>query len=295
MTTAAAQVEIVGAPVTGLRDATDIARLKVTTPRVIGSEWFKFASLRSSWITLAAALAIIVGFGALAAGVAAGDIQPTGPRGGAAGAGPDPGSFGIDPTSLSLAGAMLAQIVLGILGVLAISGEYSSGMIRASLAAVPRRLPVLWGKAVVIGVTSLVVAVPSTFVAFFVGQAILGEGANASLSDPGVTQAVLGTGVYLAAIALLGLALGALLRHTAGGIGVLFVVLLVAPGLLPLVLPDSWSEVIVPYLPSNAGTSFTSVTAIDGMLSAGAGAAVLAGWIVVLLGGAAVLLRRRDA
>lgn len=211
------------------------------------------------------------------------------------GAGADPAAFGIDPTNLSLAGAMLAQIVLGILGVLAISGEHSSGMIRASLAAVPRRLPVLWGKAVVIGVVSLLVAVPASFAAFLLGQAILGEGANVSLADPGVTQAVLGTGAYLAAIALLGLGPGGLLRHTAVVIGALFALLLLAPGLLGLVLPDSWSEVVLPYLPSNAGASFTSVTVTEGMLSPGAGAAVLVGWILVLLAAAAVLLRRRDA
>jgi ABC-2 type transport system permease protein len=289
MSTLVAEVQTVAAPVTGLRTRADVARLKVTLPRVVRSEWFKFASLRSSWITIAVALAVVIGFGALAAAVASGDVQP------ARGGGPADGALGIDPTSLSLAGVGLAQIILGILGVLAISGEYSSGMIRATLAAVPRRIPVLSAKAIVIGAVSLVVAVPGALAAFFVGQAIFGADANASLSDAGVTQAVLGTGVYLAAIALLGLALGALLRHAAGAIGTLFALLLLAPNLLPLVLPDSWATTIVPYLPSNAGAAFTSVVPADGLLSAGAGAAVLAGWIVVLLGAAAVLLKRRDA
>ncbi|RYV50430.1 ABC transporter permease subunit [Pengzhenrongella frigida] len=279
----------VSAPATGLRSRADTGRLKVTLPRVVGAEWFKFASLRSSWITIAVALAVIIGFGALAAAVAAGDIEP------ARGGGPGEGALGLDPTSLSLAGAGLAQIILGILGVLAISGEYSSGMIRATLAAVPRRVPVLTAKAIVIAVVAIVVAVPGTYAAFFVGQAIFGDGANASLSDAGVGQAVLGTGVYLAAIAVLGLALGALLRHAAGAIGALFTLLLLAPNLLPLLLPDSWAEALVPYLPSNAGAAFTSVAPADGLLSAGAGMAVLAGWIVVLLATAAVLLRRRDA
>lgn len=278
--------------VTGLRDAESIARLRVTFPRVVRSEWYKFASLRSSWITLAAAAVVLIGFGVLAAAVAAGDVQPQRPGGGA---GNGAAVAGLDPTSLSLAGASLAQVILGILGVLLVTGEYSSGMIRASLAAVPRRLPVLWAKAVVIGVVSVVAAVPSAFGAFLIGQRVLGDGANASLSDTGVLRAVLGTGLYLAAIALLGVAIGALLRNAAASIGVLFVLLLVAPGLLGLVLPDSWSDAIVPYLPSNAGSSFASVTATDGMLSAGAGAAVLVAWIVVLLGAAAVQLRRRDA
>lgn len=289
MSTTTAKVKTTAAPRTGLRSASDTRRLKVTGARVTRSEWFKFASLRSSWITIAVALAVIIGFGALAAAVASGDVQP------AHGGGPGQGALGTDPTSLSLSGARLAQIILGILGVLAITGEYSSGMIRASLAAVPRRLPVLWGKAVVIGVVSLLVSVPAAFAAFFVGQRIFGDGANASLSDPGVTQSVVGTGVYLAAIAVLGLAIGALLRHAAGAIGTLFGLFLLAPGLLPLLLPNSWSDNIVPYLPSNAGAAFTSVHPAAGLLSAGAGAAVLAGWIVVLLGAAAVLLKRRDA
>jgi len=292
MTTLVMPVDHIAAPDSGLRDKSSIKRLRVTFPRVVLSEWYKFASLRSSWITLATAVAVVIGLGALAAGVAAGDVQPQRPGGGVGGG---RGFAGLDPTSLTLTGASLAQIILGILGVLLVSGEYSSGMIRASLAAVPRRLPVLWGKAIVIGAVSLVVAIPASFVAFLLGQRILGDHAHASLSDPGVLRAVLGTGIYLAAIAVLGVAIGALLRHAAGSIGVMFVLLLVAPGLLALVLPDSWSKAIVPYLPSNAGASFTSVVPADGLLSAGAGAAVLAAWIVVLLGAAAVLLRRRDA
>ncbi|CAN5439945.1 ABC transporter permease [soil metagenome] len=292
MTTLAPPVDDLAAPDWGLRDAASIQRLRVTFPRVVLSEWFKFASLRSSWITLATAVVVVIGLGALAAGVAAGDVQPQRPGGGAGGGG---GFAGLDPTSLTLTGASLAQIILGILGVLLVSGEYSSGMIRASLAAVPRRLPVLWGKAIVIGGVSLVAAIPASFAAFGLGQRILGDGASVSLSDPGVLRAVLGTGIYLAAIAVLGVAIGALLRHAAGSIGVMFVLLLVAPGLVKLVLPDSWATAIVPYLPSNAGASFTSVVPASGLLSEGAGAAVLAAWIVVLLGLAAVLLRRRDA
>lgn len=285
----AARVQTVTAPRTGLRGASHARRLKVTFARVTRSEWFKFASLRSSWITIAVALTVIIGFGALAAAVASGDVHP------AHGGGPGQGALGTDPTSLSLSGAGLAQIILGILGVLAITGEYSSGMIRATFAAVPRRLTVLWGKAVVIGTVSVLVAVPAAFGAFFVGLRVFGDKANVSLADPGVTQSVVGTGIYLAAIAVLGLAIGALLRHAAGAIGTLFGLLLLAPGLLPLLLPKTWSSNIVPYLPSNAGAAFTSMHPAAGLLSAGAGAAVLVGWIVVLLGAAAILLKRRDA
>ncbi len=277
---------------TGLRAPEDIARLRVTGLRVLHSEWVKFRSLRSTLITLIVAVVVVVGFGALAAAVVSGAVaEPAGPGGG----GEAGGGFATDPTSISLAGMTLAQIIVGILGVLTVTGEYSSGMIRATLAAVPRRLPVLWAKALVVGVVTLVVAVPSALVAFLVGQAVLGDGANVALSDPGVLRAVLGSAAYLAATALLGVGLGALLRHTAGAIGALFGLLLLAPGLLGLILPSSWSDAVLPYLPSNAGAAFTSVTATDGLLSAGGGVVVLVVWIVVLLGGSAVLLRRRDA
>ena len=293
MSSTTAVLERPAAPTTsGLRSPRDVARLRVTTPRVIASEWVKFRSLHSTLITILVAVVVIIGFGALAAGVVSGDVtRPTGPGGGGGGG----GRFATDPTSVSLAGMSLAQIIFGILGVLAITGEYSSGMIRATLAAVPRRLPVLWAKALIIGASTLVVAVPSALVAFLIGQSILGTGHNVSLSDPGVLGAVLGSAAYLAGSALLGLGLGALLRHTAGAIGSLFGLLLLAPGLLGLILPKDWASTITPYLPSNAGTSFSSVTASAGLLSAGAGVAVLVVWIVALLGSAAVLLRSRDA
>ena len=271
---------------TGLRNHPDEADLKVTFPRVVRSEWIKLISLRSTWYTLAAAVVVLIGFGALAAAVSAGEVDT--PDGG-------PSRFGIDPTTLSLTGSMLAGMILGILGVLAVSSEYSSGMIRATLAAVPTRWPVLAAKAVVVGALALIVAVPATFAAFFLGQAILGDGANASLGDAGVAGAVLGTAGYITATALLGLGIGALLRHATGSVGVLFVLLLLAPGLLGLLLPTDWQDPLLDYLPSNAAESFTSVTVTDGMLSAGAGVAVVAAWVVVLLGAAGVLLRRRDA
>ncbi len=274
----------------GLRDPATVKKLRVTFPRVARSEWYKFASLRSSWITLAAAVVVMIGFGVLAALVTNGDVTPSGPNGQGG-----PGPTSTDPTALSLSGATLAQIILGIVGVLLISGEYSSGMIRATLAAVPRRLPVLYAKALVIGLVSLVVSTAAALVSFLVAQQILGDGSNTSLSADGVLRSVLGTGTYLAAVALLGVALGALLRNAAGAIGALFALLLLAPTLLRAILPSSWEDHILPYLPSNAGSSFTSVVPPDGMLSAGAGAAVLAGWVVVLLGTAAILLRRRDA
>jgi ABC-type transport system involved in multi-copper enzyme maturation permease subunit len=283
------------APITtaapALRTRLDGTGLAVTRRRVLRSEWIKLRSVRSWMIMISSAAAVLVAFGALAASVASGDVTPansTPPAGG----GPFASS---DPTALSLAGVTLAQLIVGILGVLLISNEYANGLIRNTFAAVPRRLPVLWAKATVLAVTLAVVMVIAALAAFFVGQAILGSDRGTTLAADGVLRAVIGSGLYLAGIGVLGIAVGALLRNTAGAIAVIVASLLIIPGLLGVVLPDSWSDAITPYLPSDAGSAFTSVTGSSTLLSPGAGAAVFIGWVVLLLAGAAVLIRRRDA
>jgi ABC-2 type transport system permease protein len=263
------------------------SRLRVTMPRVIKSEWIKFWSLRSTWITLVAAVVAFVGIGLLASSIGAnGGAQPGpgGPGGGQA----------TDPTSLSLAGTTFAQLILGTLGVLLTATEYSTGMIRSTLAAVPRRLPVLWAKILVFVTVVFGVAMAASFAAFLGGQAVLGS-SGVSLSDPGVLRAVVGTAAYLTGAGVLGLALGALLRSTAGAVTSVFGLLFVLPGISSLLLPDSWSDKITPYLPSNAGSAFTAVTQGADQLSAWAGLAVFAGYLVVAVIGAAARLKTRDA
>ncbi|SHM92100.1 ABC transporter permease subunit [Cryptosporangium aurantiacum] len=256
------------------------AEAGVTIGRVIRSEWIKLRSLRSTAITLGAALVVVIGFGLLAASVVSGD-------GGGPGGGP------IDPTDLSLSGVTLGQLILGVLGVLVIAGEYSTGMIRATLAAVPTRLPVLWAKVVVFGGVTLVVSLVATVAAFLAGQAALGAD-GVALGDDGTLRAVFGAAIYLTGIGLLGLALGAILRHTAGAIGALVGLILILPTMVGL-LPDSWSEPLTKILPSNAGSAFMSADPASTLLSSGAGLAVFIAWIVGALAVAAVLMRRRDA
>jgi ABC-type transport system involved in multi-copper enzyme maturation permease subunit len=174
--------------------------------------------------------------------------------------------------------------------------EYSSGLIRTTLAAVPRRLPVLWGK--VVGFSALIVPVVfvGVLVAFFAGTAIL-DGSNvtsASWSDPGVARAVLGTAAYVVGIGLIGLALGILLRGTASSIGTLIGGILFLPTVATALLPNSW-DALLKYLPSNAGASFTSVKPDVSLLSPTWGVVVMAAWVVVAIAGAAVVLVRRDA
>ncbi|WP_329109643.1 ABC transporter permease [Micromonospora sp. NBC_01699] len=258
---------------------------RVTLARVVRSEWIKLRSLRSTVAGLLAAAAIVVALGLLFTGVVSGSIG---------GESMDLGPGGTsDPVGSSLGGVQLGQLIVGVLGVLFVASEYSTGMIRATLAAVPRRLPVLWGKSIVFGGVTLVAMLVAVLAAFFGGQEILGA-QGVSVLDSGVFRAVIGGAVYLTGVGLLGVALGALLRGTAAAIGALFGAMLVVPGLFPL-LPSSWNDAVGPYLPSHAGESFMAVTPGAGMLGPWAGLAVFAGYVVAALAAAAIMLKRRDA
>jgi ABC-type transport system involved in multi-copper enzyme maturation permease subunit len=189
----------------------------------------------------------------------------------------------------------LAQLAIGVLGVLVITGEYATGMIRASLSSVPKRLPVLWAKAMVFGSLGFVVMLVAAFAAFFGGQKILGlQHIGAGIADPGVVRAVIGTALYLAVVGLLGLALGAILRSTAGSIATLFGVLMVLP-VIGQLLPGSWAGHITPYLPSNAGQAIMAVKPDPSMMGAWTGFGLFCLYAVAALGVAAALLKRRDA
>lgn len=261
-------------------------RLRLSARGVLRSEWVKLRSVRSSTLTLLGGGLLVVGFGMLSAAVASGEVST--PQGGAT---PD-----FSPTQIALNGVGLAQLVLGVLGVLAFTSEYSTGTVRSTFAAVPRRLGVLWAKAAVTGTAVLVVAVPSVLLAFVGAQAVLDAGGEptALLTDDGVARAVLGSAVHLTGVSLLGVALGALLRSAAAALSALVAGLLVVPGLLGAVLPSSVQDAVLPYLPSSAGESFTSVTTDGSQLAPGAGLAVFVAWVVVLLGAAAWRLRTRD-
>ncbi len=257
----------------------------VTQLRVMRSEWTKLHSLRSTRYSLLAALAVTIGLGILISWGSAShwDEENPGER------------LSFDPTLTSLSGIFLAQLAVGVLGVLIVSGEYSTGMIRSTMAAVPRRLPVLWAKTAVFALVTFVLMTVASFVAFAAGQAMLAsEHISTTLSRPGVLTAVIGGGLYLTVVGTLGVALGALLRSTAGGIATLFGLLLVLP-IIVLFLPASWREHIEKYLPSNAGQAIFRVLHEPSALSSWTGFALFCGYALAALAGAAVLLRRRDA
>ncbi|MFJ7146927.1 ABC transporter permease [Streptomyces sp. NPDC100445] len=259
---------------------------RVTGRRVLSSEWAKLWSLRSTWITLGLGLLFLVAFGVIAAGHYKSDLG--------SGRHLDRDFASATSVSLSLFGTNFAQLALGVLGVLVTAGEYSTGMIRSTLAAVPRRLPVLWSKAAVYGAVALVVGTVGAFVAFLVGSRIVsGTPAAMGLGHAGVVRSLLGAGLYLSLVGVIGTALGALLRSVAGGISVLVAALMLVPGLVSL-LPSSWQGEIDLYLPSHAGESLFALTHDSTALSPGAGLLVLLGWTALALAGAAYRLLRSD-
>ncbi|WP_030231652.1 ABC transporter permease [Streptomyces sp. NRRL S-350] len=260
---------------------------KVTAARVLRSEWAKLWSLRSTWITLGLALLFLVAFGLIAAFQFRSRISEGRPM--------DRDFAESSALSLSLFGTNFAQLALGVLGVLVAAGEYSTGMIRSTLAAVPRRLPVLWSKAAVFGLIALVLGTAGVFATFLADSRILSDTRAAmTLSDAGVIRGLLGGGLYLALVGVVGVALGALLRSVAGGIAVLVASLMLIPGLTAL-LPSSWQGHISPYLPSHAGEAMFALHHDATTLSPTAGLAVFLGWTVLALAGAAVRLVRTDA
>ncbi|MGY4916411.1 ABC transporter permease [Streptomyces sp. 900116325] len=256
---------------------------KVTPLRVLRSEWIKLRTVRSTSITLLTAVAAMVGLGMLVTHLRAGDLNAR-----------DLAHFNGAEVSLSM--YRPAQLAIGVLGVLMFTGEYSTGMIRATLTAVPRRLSMLAAKAAVFTGVVLVLMTAASFAAFFGGQAVLSSAhahLSMRLSDPGVIRVVFGTALYLTVVGLLGVALGAIIRSSAGAIATLVGILLVLPGLGAL-LPADWAQHIDPYLPSNAGQAVLSVVP-DPAMAPWTGLALFAGYTVALLGIAAWLLKRRDA
>jgi ABC-2 type transport system permease protein len=258
-----------------------LPRKRVNQARVVKSEWIKFWSVRSTTITLLVAVILLIGFGLLAS-----SLYGTPSQGG------PPGNEPTDPISASFTGTNFALLAFGTLGVLFTAGEYSTGMIRSSLAAVPKRLPMLWAKIAVFTAVVFTVALAASAIVFTAGQAIIGDG-GASWSDPGVVRAVVGTAGLLAGSGLLGLGLGALMRSTPGAITTLFGVMFLLAMVAALLIPDSWSDA-VQYLPSEAGNAFTAVTQAEGTLSPPAGLGVFAGYIAATVGAAAWRIKRSD-
>ncbi|MFF0018017.1 ABC transporter permease subunit [Streptomyces sp. NPDC005374] len=203
-----------------------------------------------------------------------------------------------DSIQLSLAGLHLSQVAIGVLGVLVITSEYSTGMIRATLSAVPKRSSVLSAKAVVFAAAAVIGGTISSFAAYFAFEAFLPSDAGymkTSLSDPGVLRAVMGGGLYLAVLGLLGLGLGAVLRSSAGAIAALFGLLFV-PQIFVQLMPGNWRDSIGPYLLMNAGSDiFVASQREAASLSPWTGFGVFCLYAAIALTAGFVSITRRDA
>ncbi|MFI0480021.1 ABC transporter permease [Actinomadura sp. 9N215] len=256
--------------------------------RLMLAEWTKIRTVRSTLWSLILLIILDLGFTALFVGLTAAQWDDMNAD--------DRASVTADPVSFILgSGFFLSQLTICVLGVLVIASEYSTGMIRASLLAVPRRLPMLAAKAAVFALVVLALGVLVSFASFFIGAAMIGDKAEVSLGDPGVLRAVVGGGLYLAMLGLFAMAIGAIVRHPAGGItGVIGFVLVLAP--LAMLLPGSIGEHVHAYLPSEAGYLIAKAhQGEDDLLTPWQGYGVFALWTAALLAAAAVLLKRRDA
>jgi ABC-2 type transport system permease protein len=258
---------------------TEVAQ-PVTQARVIASEWLKFRTLRSTVAVLAAAvlgmlvLGLVIAYNTRhLAGLAPEDAAASG----------------------TLQGYYLGQLLIGALGVLFVTGEYSTGMIRSTLAAVPRRQPVLRAKLVVFTLVVATAMIAASFGAFLLAQEVLSHYRGGySLTDPTALRVVIGTGVYLTLIGLLGGALGWIVRSTPGALVAVLGLILVVPVLFGELL-GHWGKRVAEFLPTGAGASFSTTVREPETLAPWVGLAVMAAWVVVATVIASIVLQRRDA
>ncbi|KQM83276.1 ABC transporter permease subunit [Agromyces sp. Leaf222] len=265
----------------------------LTFAGVLRSEWIKLRSLRSTTWSYLIVIAISLGMALIMS------LSMVGGMGG----GLDVGAAPADQQAqlvlqASVFGVYFGQLVAGVLGVLVISGEYTTGMIRSTLTAVPKRLPALAAKAVVLFVATFVVGLVANLLAFAVSSAVFaGSDVSASLTDPAVFLPLLGGALYLALVSVFALGVGTMLRSSAGGIAAVLGLILLLPTVLAMI-PAEWAQDLVPYLLSSAGMNmFTSTTAgpSGDALGVWLNLLIVLGWVAASVVGAAALLKRRDA
>lgn len=249
------------------------------------SEWTKLRTVRSTIWALLITVVIMIGFGILFPALEVSRWEHRSAR----------DIAGFDPSLYSFAGINLAQLSIGVLGVLAMTSEYATGSIRLSFIATPQRRLLFTAKVATFSSVVAIVGLLSCLPAFLIGQGIFGSGhSGLSLFDPGAARAVVAAAAYLVMVGAIGIGLGALLRHTAAAVAVLFAVLLVVPGLVML-LPNPWNDNVTKYLPSSAGAAMGAVVHVPNLLGPFAGFLVLCVYTAAVLVIAATVLSRRDA
>jgi hypothetical protein len=264
--------------------ATDV-RLSGVFLAATRSEWTKLRTVRSTMWALIVTVLSTVGFGVLLTAIAVSQW--------------DHRSLaeisGFDPLLYSYAGLNVAQLCIGVLGVLVMTSEYATGVIRLTFGATPQRRLLLGAKVATFSVVVAVVSLVSCVTVFFICQAILAsKHAGVSIADPGVLRAVVGGAVHMMLIGVIAVGVGAIVRHTAGAVALLFGVLLIVPGLVQL-LPAPWNNDITLYLPNSAGAAMSAVVRFPNLLAPLGGFLVLGAYAVATLAVASFVLVRRDA
>lgn len=265
------------------------APIRPTRPRVhrrdlLRAELTKFRSVRSTYWTIAATAVATIGIGLINTATTAAEFERHGSS-----------SVSFDATAASLAGLLLGQLAIGVLGVVMMTSEYSTGLIRTSATAVPRRRALLLAKAGVLGAVAFGVGLVVSALSFVIGQVVLARhGLADSITDPGALRAVLGAGFYVGIVGLVGFGLGAVIRRTAGAIVALVGLVFLLPSLLAG-LPMPWGHVNQALLPS-AGQVLTTASHQPGLLmSVGGAVALCLVWATVSVGVATWRIGRGDA
>jgi hypothetical protein len=260
-------------------------RGRVTQMRVVASEWTKFATLRSTMWSLGVGMFLTLAFPILFAAVTGARWGHMSPH----------EQADRHPLDIALAGVNVAQLAIAVLGVLVITGEYSTGMIRSTMLAVPKRLPVLWAKLGLYAVVAFALTLPAIIIAFYSSQAILGRHhiLQISISAPGVFRALIGGALYVMLVGVFAMAIGAIVRNTAGGIALFAGIFFVIPPLMNI-FPTNWNNAISRWLPSEAGRQLFALTKDPNRYGQWPSGAIFLGYCILAIAIAAVLLRRRD-
>jgi len=261
---------------------TDVALSSLTSPPakravlpdLVRSEWSKFRTVRSTYWSLLAAVAAMIGLGAIISAAQSSH------------------QAAFDPVSTSLSGVLLAQLAIGVLGVLFVTSEYSTGMIRTTFIAAPQRRSVIGAKAAVFAGAALIVGTVTSFVTFLVGQSVL-SAHSVSLASPGALRSVIGVGLYLGLLGIFAVGLATIIRSTAGAIAALFGLILVVPAIAQA-LPTSIRDSMDKFLPGNAGQAIFHTIRDTSTLSPWAGLGVFALYAAAALTAGLVLVKRRD-
>jgi ABC-2 type transport system permease protein len=257
-----------------------------SVPAVLKSEWTKIRTVSSTTWTLACALIVTVAISAALCALMKSQFDELKPA----------EKLTFDPTFISFSGMVLGQLAMVVFGVLVVGTEYSSGMIRSSLAAVPRRGTFLFAKLTVATLLALVVGMATSFLSFFLGQALLGPH-RTTIGEPHVLRAVVGAGLYMALIALFSMGVATMLRSSMLSLGILMPFFFLISQILSAV---PGAKNVARYFPDRAGSHIMQVVP-DAMNSDPApygpwgGLGIMVLWVIAALAGGYLVLRKRDA